>query len=163
MRRAAIPMILIMVMAACGGSISDGESESSLPDLPTTTAAEFERHLAGVDRPAVVNVWASWCLPCRSEAPLLNTAFAKYGSQIEFIGVDVQDNQTDAKAFLEEFGLDFDHFFDRGRLVPNSYGGIGTPITFFFGPDGELVSTHNGVVDDRTLALNIDELLALSD
>jgi cytochrome c biogenesis protein CcmG/thiol:disulfide interchange protein DsbE len=147
------------LFAACSGGTVD---ISDVPDIPETTAADFEAHLAGVDRPAVVNVWASWCLPCRSEAPLLDRAHEQYGDEIEFIGVDVQDNQTDAKAFLAEFGLaGFDHFFDRDREVPNFYGGIGTPITMFFGPHGELIQTHNGVVDERTLALNIDELLQL--
>jgi cytochrome c biogenesis protein CcmG/thiol:disulfide interchange protein DsbE len=117
--------------------------------------------MATIDRPAVVNVWASWCIPCRSEAPLLDRAFRTYGADIEFIGVAVADNQPDAKAFLSEFGLGFDHFFDRDRSMPSLFGGIGTPITFFFGPGGELISTHNGVMDDRTLALNIDELLRL--
>jgi cytochrome c biogenesis protein CcmG/thiol:disulfide interchange protein DsbE len=150
---------IFLIVTACGGTatVAAGDRE----DLPATSAAEFEAHLQGIDRPAVVNVWASWCLPCRSEAPLLDTAFREYGDQVEFIGVDVQDNQADAKAFLAEFGLDFDHFFDRNREIPNFYGGIGTPITFFFGPNGELFRTHNGVVDERTLALNIDELLQL--
>ena len=151
---------LAFVVVACGDGAEPGATVR--PDLPPITAEEFEAHLETIDRPAVVNVWASWCLPCRSEAPLLNEAFAQYGDQIEFIGVDVADNQTDAKAFLEEFGLDFDHFFDRNREIPAAYNGIGTPITFFFGPNGELVNTHNGVVDERTLALNIDELLAMN-
>lgn len=150
---------LMLIVVACGGGAVD-PSAGEIPDLPETTHEEFAAHLETIDRPAVVNVWASWCLPCRSEAPLLNEAFAEYGDEIEFIGVDVQDNQADAKAFLAEFGLEFDHFFDRDREIPNQYGGIGTPITFFFGPHGELVNTHNGVVDERTLALNIDELLA---
>lgn len=154
-------VIVALLVAACGGA-TDGTGEAvSRPDLPATTATEFEAHLSTIDRPALVNVWASWCLPCRSEAPLLDAAFDQFGDEIEFIGVDVQDNQDDAKAFLDEFGLDFDHFFDRNREVPSSYGGIGTPITFFFGPNGELVKTHNGVVDERTLALSIDELLRL--
>ncbi len=153
---------LALVAAACTGT---GESldASQQPDLPTVTVEEFESHLAQVGRPAVVNVWASWCLPCRSEAPLLNVAFVQYGDQVEFIGIDVQDNQADAKAFLAEFGLDFQHFFDRNRAIPNSYGGIGTPITMFFSAEGELVTIHNGIVDDRTLALNIDEILVASD
>lgn len=154
---------LLIVAAACGGTTADIDEDGagSRADLTEVGAEEFQAHLASIDRPALVNVWASWCLPCRSEAPLLNEAFAEYGDRIEFIGVDVQDTQADAKAFLEEFGLDFVHFFDRDREIPAAYGGIGTPITFFFGPGGELVNTHNGVVDERTLALNIDELLAL--
>lgn len=161
MKRLLILMaVLTIVVAACSNGGDTDANAGQREDLPAMTADEFEAHLASIDRPAVVNVWASWCLPCRSEAPLLNEAFAEYGDQIEFIGVDVQDNQADAKEFLAEFGLDFDHFFDRNRQIPNRYGGIGTPITFFFGPNGELVNTHNGVVDERTLALNIDELLA---
>jgi thiol-disulfide isomerase/thioredoxin len=149
---------LALLIAACGGAAEPEVSDR--PDLPPISAQEFEEHLDSIDRPIVVNVWASWCLPCRSEAPLLNEAFAEYGDRIEFIGVDVQDSQVEAKAFLDEFGLDFDHFFDRNREIPAAYSGIGTPITFFFGPNGELVNTHNGVIDERTLALNIDELLA---
>lgn len=159
-RTLAAVIALAFVIAACGGETEPGASIR--PDLPAVTAEEFDEHLETIDRPAVVNVWASWCLPCRSEAPLLNEAFAKYGDRIEFIGVDVADNQADAKAFLDEFGLDFDHFFDRDREIPAAYSGIGTPITFFFGPNGDLVNTHNGVIDERTLALNIDELLATS-
>ena len=100
MRLTATAAMLALVLAACGGS-SDGNGSSNRPDLPETSAAEFEQHLAAIERPAVVNVWASWCLPCRSEAPLLNTAFEEYGTEIEFIGVDVNDNQDDAKAFLD--------------------------------------------------------------
>ncbi len=149
---------LSILISACAPNSEPGSTTRE--DLPPITAAEFETHLESIDRPAVVNVWASWCLPCRSEAPLLNEAFSAYGERVEFIGIDVQDNQPDAKEFLDEFGLDFDHFFDRSREVPNAYGGIGTPITFFFAAGGELVSTHNGVIDERTLALNIDDLLA---
>ncbi len=155
-------IVLVVILAACGGTAAQGpEVPAARADLPETTAAEFEALLADIDRPAVVNVWASWCLPCRSEAPLLNAAFAQYGDEIEFIGVNVTDNQVDAKAFLAEFGLAFQHYFDRNRQVPNFYGGIGIPITFFFAPNGDLVKTHNGILDDRTLALNIDELLQL--
>lgn len=154
------PMVLAVIVVACGtaAGIAPGTPAA---DLPPTSAEDFEAHLAGIDKPAVVNIWASWCLPCRAEAPLLDQAFEKYGSDVEFIGVDVQDNQTDANAFISEFGLDFDHFFDKDREVPNHYAGIGTPITFFFGPGGELITAHNGVIDERTLALNIDELLNL--
>ncbi|MCH8971001.1 MAG: TlpA family protein disulfide reductase [Acidobacteria bacterium] len=155
-------VVLVLILAACGGAATSAPAvPGDRADLPATTSDEFEAHLAGLDRPAVVNVWASWCLPCRSEAPLLNQASEQYGEEIEFIGVNVTDNQSDAKAFLAEFGLPFDHFFDRDRQVPNFYGGIGIPITFFFAPNGELVKAHNGILDDRTLALNIDELLKL--
>ena len=133
---------------------------SGIPDLEVVTVEEFETHLQSLDTPAVVNVWASWCIPCRSEAPLLNVAVEAHGDEIVFIGVDVQDSQTGAKRFLAEFGLDFEHFFDRDRSIPNHYATFGTPITLFFDADGQLVDTHQGVIDERGLALGIDELLA---
>lgn len=155
-----LSLMLVVVTACTGGSAAADTSD--IADLPAITATEFEAHLAGLDKPAVVNVWASWCVPCRSEAPLLDEAYAQHGDEIEFIGVDVQDSQAGAKQFLAEFGLGFDHFFDRDRAIPNFYGGLGTPITMFFAPQGELVTTHNGVIDERTLALNIDELRQLA-
>ena len=155
-KRLAALMSIVLLISACGTEASD---VGNMPDLPETDAESFTEHLASIDRPAVVNVWASWCIPCRSEAPLLDQAFEVHGDQVEFIGIDVQDNQNDAKAFLAEFGLEFDHFFDRGRSVPNHYAVIGTPVTLFFAPRGELVRTHQGVIDDRGLALGIDELL----
>ncbi|HEX6221962.1 MAG TPA: TlpA disulfide reductase family protein, partial [Acidimicrobiia bacterium] len=95
-------------------------------------------------------------------APLLTRAVGTYGDEIEFIGVDVQDNQADAKQFLAEYALtSFDHFFDPNRAIPNHYNAFGTPVTFFFGQGGELIRTHEGIIDERTLALNIDELLQL--
>ena len=155
-------VVLALILAACGGAAtSTPDVPGDRGDLPATSSSEFEAHLADLGRPSVVNVWASWCLPCRSEAPLLDQAHEQYRGKIEFIGLDVQDNQTDAMGFLDEFGLEFDHFFDRDREVVNHYGGIGTPVTFFFAPNGELVKTHSGILDERTLALNIDELLQL--
>lgn len=110
--------------------------------------------------PSVVNVWASWCGPCRAEAPLLTAALAEYGDRVDFIGIDVQDSQADAKNFIASFELDFTHYFDRDRSVPEFYGGFGTPMTFFFDRTGTLVDTHLGVIDERSLALGIDEIVS---
>lgn len=150
--------IASLIVTACGQT---GDTGTELPDLPPIDATSFRAHLEASGMPAVVNIWASWCLPCRSEAPLLEEAHTRYGDAIEFIGVDVQDTQGGAKRFLAEFGLGFQHYFDRDRSVPNSYGVIGTPATLFFAPHGELLSVHSGVIDDRTLAINIDDLTRL--
>jgi cytochrome c biogenesis protein CcmG/thiol:disulfide interchange protein DsbE len=110
--------------------------------------------------PTVVNIWASWCIPCRSEAPLLDTAHDAFGDEVTFIGIAVGDAQIDARSFLAEFGIMFDNYFDRPRNVPAALGRTGVPLTFFFGADGSLVHSHSGVIDERTLAINIDDLLA---
>lgn len=121
----------------------------------------MEALLETSDKPVVLNVWASWCIPCRSEAPLLRAANERFGEQIRFVGLDIRDSQTNARAFLDEFGLiGFDHFFDRDGDVAGSLGGQGVPLTFFYRAGGERFLLHFGVIDERTLALNIDELLA---
>jgi len=154
--------ILVLIPALLAGCARPATSANDLEELPEVTVTDFEAHLAGLDRPAVVNVWASWCLPCRSEAPLFKQASETVGREIEFIGVDVQDSQVEARQFVAEYGLTgIDHFFDPNRAIPNHFNAFGTPITFFFAPGGELVRAHEGIVDERTLALNIDELLQL--
>jgi cytochrome c biogenesis protein CcmG/thiol:disulfide interchange protein DsbE len=148
--------VLVLLVAACG---SPAELGQDLPDLPPITGQELDVALQASGKPSVVNVWASWCNPCRSEAPLLTAAHAEFGDQVDFIGVDVQDSQADAKDFIASFGLDFTHYFDLDRAVPEFYGGFGTPITFFFDRSGTLVDTHLGVIDERALALGINEIV----
>jgi cytochrome c biogenesis protein CcmG/thiol:disulfide interchange protein DsbE len=108
----------------------------------------------------VVNLWASWCIPCRSEAPLLTEAHRQLGDEIRFIGVATQDTQVDAEAFVAEFSMTFENYFDRSGEVKGWIGSLGLPTTFFVAPGGEVVSTVFGIIDERALALEIDELLS---
>jgi len=148
---------LILMAASC---TPGGTDANETPELPATSPAEVRTLLASSEVPVVLNVWASWCGPCRSEAPLLRTAHAERGDAVAFIGVDVRDSQRGARAFIAEFGLDgFPHLYDSTGSVPADLGGVGVPLTFFFAPGGELVHLHPGVIDERTLALQIDELL----
>ena len=143
----------LLLLAAC-----DGDSQQ-LDNLPIVNLDEFRTMLAASERPVVVNVWASWCLPCRDEAPLLTAAHADHGEEVAFVGVAFNDNQPGARDFLAEFDLPFPHYFDQEGVVLAEYGGIGVPRTYFFAPGGELVSTINGVLNSDTLALQIEELL----
>jgi hypothetical protein len=79
-----------------------------------------------------------------------------------FIGVDVQDTQEGALAFIEEFDLGFTHFFDPRRDVPAAWGGLGVPLTYYLTPDGEVLELHNGILDERGLVEGIENLLAAS-
>ena len=149
-------LVVFLLIAACD---SDNQVEPTTPPLPAIDLAGFREVLAGLDRPAVVNVWASWCLPCRAEAPLLRQAHEEFGEQIAFIGIDYDDNQRGARLFLDEFNLPFPHYFDPDGVTIAEYGGIGVPRTYFFDDSGELVKVHNGAIDEQGLALQIDELL----
>ncbi len=146
-----------MSLSAC----STAAVPTNVDPLPVVSAAEFQQRLNESSQPMVVNVWASWCLPCRAEAPLLREAARHFEGQVTFIGVDVQDKPAEAAAFIAEFGLDeFDHVADPDRSIPALLGGSGVPITYFVAADGEIVGLHIGIIDERSLVSGIDELLA---
>ena len=112
--------------------------------------------------PVVLNVWASWCVPCRSEAPLLSKASRRYDGEVRMVGLNVRDSPSGAAAFISEFfpGATIEHLADSGGTIPIELGGSrGVPLTFFYDPGGELRFLHYGVIDERTLALQIDELV----
>lgn len=152
-------LVAVVLLAGCGGADVD---ISAIPELAETTPAEMEALLASSEAPVVVNVWASWCIPCRSEAPLLERAAAEMGDRVRFVGVNVRDSQEGARGFIAEFsaGAGIEYLFDRNGDVPLALGGSGAvPLTFFFAPGGELSHLQTGVLDERTLALQLDELL----
>lgn len=154
---AAALVAAIVLLAACSRPAVD---ISGVPELPAISPDHLQTLIRDGGRPAVVNVWASWCIPCRSEAPLLRAAHEQEGDRILFIGIDVQDTQANARAFIAEFDLaTFDHYFDPNRSVPSTLGRTGVPITFFFDSAGDLVSAHSGVIDERTLAASISDLV----
>lgn len=147
-------LVIGLLAAACGAT----QSVVDVPELPPIDEPILT-DLLDSSGPVVLNVWASWCVPCRSEAPLLTAAHATFGDEVAFIGVDIEDSQNGAREFIAEFGLEFDNFFDRSGVVRAALGGVGVPITYFFAPGGELIYRHNGVIDERTLSLQIDEIL----
>jgi cytochrome c biogenesis protein CcmG/thiol:disulfide interchange protein DsbE len=157
-KRIAVVMVIAGLVSACASATVD---PGTIDPLAPTTPADVRQLLAASDQPVVLNVWASWCAPCRSEAPLLRSAHTEYGDVVTFLGIDVRDSQDGARSFIAEFGLEgFTHLFDASGAVPDDLGGFGVPLTFFFAPGGELVAMHSGVIDERTLALQIDEITA---
>jgi len=158
LRNTALAAVLTAIVA-CGGSSAD---ISEIGDLPTVSTADLTASIREAGLPAVVNVWASWCGPCRSEAPLLAAAAEKFAGTVNFIGLNTRDSQSDAKGFIAEFlaGAPIEHVVDRDGAVVIDLGGTsGVPLTFFVNKDGSVATVHFGVIDERTLALEIDELL----
>ncbi len=83
----------------------------------------------------VVNIWASWCPPCRQEAPHLEQVWTRYRSRgVRLIGVDHQDTRGGGLSFVRQFGITYPVAFDPGGTVAARYGAVGIPATFVIGP-----------------------------
>ena len=111
-------------------------------------------------RPVVVNFWASWCAPCREEALPLERAWQAYRERsVAFVGVDTQDPEDDARAYLAEFGVTYPNGRDGDGRVSIDYGIIGMPATFFIDRDGVVVSRWVGAIPEATLIERVEALL----
>lgn len=95
----------------------------------------------------VLNFWASWCPPCREEAPVLRQFAARHaGGDVVLLGIDVWDDESEARAFLAEFGLSYPNALDGDGRVAIEYGVAGVPETYVIGPDGRLWGKYTGPV-----------------
>lgn len=106
--------------------------------------------------PVVLNLWASWCLPCREEAPVLQAAWRHQpvGGAV-VVGLDQQDIREDALRFLREFGVTYLNVRDQGNDTARRYGATGLPETFFIGRSGRVVGHVVGVVSSAQLRQGI--------
>jgi cytochrome c biogenesis protein CcmG/thiol:disulfide interchange protein DsbE len=108
----------------------------------------------------VVNFWASWCIPCRQEAPILERVWQKYKDRgVVFIGVDYVDTDKEAMAFIKEFNITYPNGPDIGTDTSHRYRIQGVPETYFVGKDGSLYGNRIGPIDEATLSAKIEELL----
>ncbi|MCG3209684.1 MAG: Thiol-disulfide oxidoreductase ResA [Anaerolineae bacterium] len=108
----------------------------------------------------VVNFWASWCIPCRDEAPFLERAWRKYRDQgVMFIGVDYLDTDKDAQAFLAEFEVSYPNGPDIGTKIAKQYHLTGVPETYFIANDGRLGDMEIGPLTEERLIQAIEKLL----
>ncbi len=156
-RRVAVVAATLAVLSGCGAPVDI----SAVPELPEASTTGLIDDIRSSGQPAVVNVWASWCGPCRSEAPLLAAAASEFAGLVRFIGLNVRDNQPGARSFIAQFLSEapIAHIFDSdGSTVADLGGTSGVPQTLFVESDGTVARIHFGVIDERTLAIEIDEL-----
>ena len=157
----AAGVALALALVVAGFAFADPEA----PDRPL--AAPFE--LTSIDgettirsddlrgQPAVLNAWASWCPPCREEAPMLERVSKDLaGDGVQFIGIVSDDTAEAAADYATEAGLDFPHAlddgsFDRGYVVQV------LPTTYVLDAEGRLVATHAGPISEARLRVLIEE------
>jgi cytochrome c biogenesis protein CcmG, thiol:disulfide interchange protein DsbE len=106
----------------------------------------FEKRLRRLrGYPVVVNVWASWCGPCREEFPVLQQLSARYGKKVAFLGLNSEDSTDAAATFLKEEPLSYPSYVDPHKGTLESLGGFGGfPDTAFYDKSGKLVNLKQG-------------------
>ena len=93
----------------------------------------------------MLNFWASWCGPCRQEMPLLDAMATRYaGAGLQFYGVNVEENNTDAKKLLKDLGVNFTVLFDTESKASSLYGVAAMPTTVLFDKKGEIRYVNRG-------------------
>jgi cytochrome c biogenesis protein CcmG, thiol:disulfide interchange protein DsbE len=132
-----------------------------LPDLhgPALTpppATISLRVLRG--RPAFIDVWASWCAPCRVEAPLLAQLWREHRNQIGFVGIDVEDTRADAHRFIRRFGLGYPNVFDRKAGMASELGFFGLPTAYLIDRQGRIAARLVGKPKEATLRAGLEAL-----
>ena len=111
-------------------------------------------------KPVVLNFWASWCGPCKSEMPDFEVAYKEYGEKIHFLIVNMTDGYQEtvesAKEFIADSGYSFPVYFDTDLEAAKAYSVYSIPTTYFIDRDGYVIAQGRGALDAATLQKGID-------
>jgi len=99
--------------------------------------------------PMIINVWGSWCGPCKEEMPILRSFYKKAEGSVALVGVDVEEASIkDGQDFVENNGITWPNLFDSSGSS-RSYFGMGVPVTWFIATDGSVAYKHVGVLKNE--------------
>jgi cytochrome c biogenesis protein CcmG/thiol:disulfide interchange protein DsbE len=140
------------------GLLSKGKTQLSVGDpVPDRVLPKLEGRGSGSvadyrGRWVLVNLWASWCGHCRQEAPVLERFYRRHRAEgLTVLGINVQDNSDDARAFAREFRLTYPQLRSVGNERSEAFGSTGVPENFLVDPHGRLALIWRGVVDESFL------------
>ncbi|MBQ1012068.1 redoxin family protein [Micromonospora sp. M51] len=119
--------------------------------------------LGAVAGPAVINVWASWCPPCRKELPAFQRLSERAAGQLQVVGVNSRDSRSGAQSIGEDFGVRFPMLVDQGEALQRELRRNAIPLTLFVAADGQIRHIDaTGALDDATLATLVRQHLNLA-
>jgi thiol-disulfide isomerase/thioredoxin len=150
--------------AGAAGAGAAAPAGAALPDvrLPCFTGGA-EVPLSALRGPAVVNLWASWCPPCRAELPAFQRLAERAGGKVHVVGVATGDKRDAAQSLAEDFGLTFPTLFDRDAKLRLGLERNALPITLFVDDQGRVRHLDtSGALDDRALAGLVQQHLGVA-
>ncbi|MBQ2764620.1 MAG: TlpA family protein disulfide reductase [Firmicutes bacterium] len=116
-----------------------------------------------IGRPVVLNLWASWCPPCKSEMPDFEEAYQTYGNDVEFMMVNLTDGSREtvetAKAFIAEQNFTFPVYFDTANEAAIAYQASSIPATYFIDKNGNIIAHAVGMLDKANILKGIEMIL----
>ena len=130
-------------IVSCESILSSATENSIMLDcLDGTDGASIN----GIKGPAIINVWGSWCGPCKEEMPVLRSFYEKAQGKLALIGVNVEEASIeDGRKFVENNGITWPNLYDADGKS-RAYFGLGVPVTWFIAADGSVAYTHIGVI-----------------
>ena len=164
---------LVLALAAAGLLLTRGSTKnelSSKPSLETRVPAP-DFTLALLDgktfhlgdhkgKPVMINFFASWCLPCREEMPVIEKIVREYQPKgVVFLGIAVDDTDAKMKDFVAKYGVTFPVGLDKTAAIQKSFGLYGIPTTYFIDKQGVINYFHSGSVTEELLQHELDKLL----
>jgi thiol-disulfide isomerase/thioredoxin len=151
-RRAIAALAFILVTASACGT---GDDASRLPDLDLPTVdATTSVDLGALTGPAVINLWATYCAPCRREIPDFETVHREMADTVRFIGVNIGDTPEQIADYLS--GLDdptvtYEQLVDLMADLPDALGTVTLPVTVLVDDDGTIAEVHDGPLEANEL------------
>ncbi|MBN8593211.1 MAG: TlpA family protein disulfide reductase [Anaerolineae bacterium] len=132
------------------------------PDFTLTTLDGQDVRLSDLrGQVVVINFWASWCVPCRDEAPALQAVWERYRDRgVVLLGVAWTDTERNARAFIDEFSQNYPNGLDLGTRIGELYGITGVPETFVIDQQGQVVGFYPIALQQDQLAAVIESVLA---
>ena len=155
---AFVGLLAYGLIANNGAEIAVGEAapDSTLEKLDgsgTATLADYRGQWV------LLNFWASWCDPCRTESPAIEKWADKHADELTVVGVNTEDLSDDASEFVDDYGLSWDMLRDGDGEFKDSYGIFALPESFLIDPDGNLALIRRGTVDEAFLDSAVTPLI----
>jgi cytochrome c biogenesis protein CcmG/thiol:disulfide interchange protein DsbE len=152
-----LALLIWKVVADNGGGAAAELSKGKVPPAPSFELPRLDREgsleLASLrGKVVVLNFWASWCAPCKEEAPELQAAFERWrGRDVAFVGINSKDFKSDGRRFMRRYGMRFPNVRDGSGKLWGPYGVTALPETFFISRGGKVVERYAGRIPAEEL------------